>query len=256
MRIDVITLFPELIAQCASYGVVGRACERGIVQLLAWNPRDYAVGTDRRVDDRPYGGGPGMVLLLEPLHACLADIRAAMSQSAPVIYFTPQGQPLDQPTVRQLAGHSRLIFVCGRYEGIDERFVNQHVDHEISLGDFVLSGGELAAAAVIDAVTRLQPGSLGHDESAQLESFEAPLGILDHPHYTRPAEHPWGDVPAVLRSGNHAAIARWRRQQALGRTYVRRPDLLARAELTDDDRLLLSDYLRDQRSQQQKPMKS
>ena len=241
MRIDVMTLFPDFIAQAAAVGVVGRAQERGLLSLHGWNPRDYASGGYRRVDDRPFGGGPGMVMLLEPLRACLEAVRAADPVPAPVIYMSPQGAPLTQKKVRELATLPRMILLCGRYEGVDERFLQAEVDEELSIGDYVLSGGELAAAVVIDAVGRLQEGALNDAESAIQDSFEGD-GLLDCPHYTQPSSHPLGDVPAVLRSGDHAAIARWRRQQALGRTWLRRPDLLDEAGLSKADRLLLEAY--------------
>lgn len=239
MRIDVVSLFPEFIAQCAGFGVVGRAQERGLLSLHGWNPRDYAEGGYRRVDDRPFGGGPGMVMMIEPLQACLAATRAADTQTASVVYLTPQGAPLTQKKVRELAARPRLILLCGRYEGIDERLVAAEVDEEISIGDYVLSGGELAAAVVVDAVARLQEGALNAAESAAQDSFEVD-GLLDCPHYTHPASHAvLGDVPAVLRSGDHAAVARWRRQQALGRTWLRRPELLDETSLSKADRALL-----------------
>ena len=244
MRIDVMTLFPDFIAQAAAVGVVGRAQERGLLSLHGWNPRDYATGGYRRVDDRPFGGGPGMVMLLEPLRACLEAVRAADPVPAPVIYMSPQGAPLTQKKARELAALSRMILLCGRYEGVDERFLEAEVDEELSIGDYVLSGGELAAAVVIDAVGRLQEGALNDAESAIQDSFEGD-GLLDCPHYTQPSSHPLGDVPAVLRSGDHAAIARWRRQQALGRTWLRRPDLLDEAVLSKADRILLDAFRAD-----------
>lgn len=244
MRIDVMTLFPDFIAQAAAVGVVGRAQERGLLSLHGWNPRDYATGGYRRVDDRPFGGGPGMVMLLEPLRACLEAVRAADPVPAPVIYMSPQGAPLTQKKVRELAALPRMILLCGRYEGVDERFLESEVDEELSIGDYVLSGGELAAAVVIDAVGRLQEGALNDAESAIQDSFEGD-GLLDCPHYTQPSSHPLGDVPAVLRSGDHAAIARWRRQQALGRTWLRRPDLLDEAGLSKADRILLDAFRAD-----------
>ena len=244
MRIDVMTLFPDFIAQAAAVGVVGRAQERGLLSLHGWNPRDYASGGYRRVDDRPFGGGPGMVMLLEPLRACLEAVRAADPVPAPVIYMSPQGAPLTQKKVRELATLPRMILLRGRYEGVDERFLQAAVDEELSIGDYVLSGGELAAAVVIDAVGRLQEGALNDAESAIQDSFEGD-GLLDCPHYTQPSSHPLGDVPAVLRSGDHAAIARWRRQQALGRTWLRRPDLLDEAVLSKADRILLDAFRAD-----------
>ncbi|MET0288928.1 MAG: tRNA (guanosine(37)-N1)-methyltransferase TrmD [Pseudoxanthomonas sp.] len=242
MRIDVLTLFPDFIDQSASFGVVGRARERGLLQLQGWNPRDYAQGNYRRVDDRPFGGGPGMVMLIEPLRACLADARVADPTPAPLVYLTPQGRPLTQAKVRELAALPRLMLLCGRYEGVDERFIQAEVEEEISIGDYVLSGGELGAAVLVDAITRLQDGALGDAESAAQDSFEGEGGLLDCPHYSHPVQHDWGEVPAILRSGNHAAIARWRRQQSLGRTWLRRPDLLDEAALSKADRKLLDAF--------------
>jgi len=241
MRIDVMTLFPDFIAQAAAVGVVGRAQERGLLSLHGWNPRDFATGGYRRVDDRPFGGGPGMVMLIEPLQACLTAVRAADPAPAPVIYMSPQGAPLTQKKARELATLPRIILLCGRYEGVDERFLEAEVDEELSIGDYVLSGGELAAAVVIDAVGRLQEGALNDAESAVQDSFEGD-GLLDCPHYSQPSSHSLGDVPPVLRSGDHAAIARWRRQQALGRTWLRRPDLLDEAGLSKADRALLEAF--------------
>lgn len=240
MRIDLISLFPEFVAQCAAFGVVGRAGERGLLALHGWNPRDYAEGNYRRVDERPFGGGPGMVMLIDPLRAAIRAARAADPRPARVVYMSPQGARLDQAKVRELAGHERLILLCGRYEGVDERLIRAEVDEELSIGDYVLSGGELAAAVVVDAVARLQDGALGDAESAVQDSFED--GLLDCPHYTRPVEHELGAVPQVLMSGNHARIAQWRRQQSLGRTWQRRPDLLNEAALSKADRKLLEAY--------------
>jgi len=240
MRIDIVSLFPEFVAQCAAFGVVGRAVERGLLSVHGFNPRDYAEGNYRRVDDRPFGGGPGMVMLIDPLRASLRAAREADSAPAKVVYMSPQGAPLTQAKVRDLAGQERLILLCGRYEGIDERLIRAEVDEEISIGDYVLSGGELAAAVIVDAVARLREGVLGDAESAVQDSFEG--GLLDCPHYTRPVEHELGAVPEVLMSGNHAEIAKWRRMQSLGRTWQRRPDLLDEAALSKADRKLLEAY--------------
>lgn len=240
MRIDVVSLFPDFVAHVAGFGVVGRACERGLLEIHGWNPRDYAEGNYRRVDDRPFGGGPGMVMMIDPLRAAIRVARAADPAPAKVVYLTPQGVPLTQAKVRELAGRGRIILLCGRYEGIDERLLQAEVDEEISIGDYVLSGGELPAAVVIDAVARLQDGALNDAESAAQESFEGD-GLLDCPHYTRPVEHELGRVPEVLLSGNHAEIARWRRRQALLRTLHRRPDLLERAVLTAAERAWLAE---------------
>ena len=240
MRIDVVTLFPEFVQQCTFFGVIGRAVERGLLEVEAWNPRDYAEGGYRRVDDSVCGGGPGMVMLIEPLRKALAAARQAATNAAPVIYLSPQGKRLTQDKVRQLALLPRMILLCGRYEGIDERLVEREVDEELSIGDYVLSGGELAAAVVIDAIGRLQEGALGDAQSAVQDSFSD--GLLDCPHYTRPVSHEFGEVPAVLLSGDHAAIRRWRRMQALGRTWLRRPELLENMMLDQDDQHLLEEF--------------
>jgi len=249
MRIDIISLFPEFVAQVAGHGVVGRARERGLLSLHGWNPRDYAEGAYRRVDDRPFGGGPGMVMMIDPLRACIAAARAADQAPAKVVYLSPQGRPLTQARVRGLAAGPRVILLCGRYEGVDERLLAAEVDEELSIGDYVLSGGELAAAVVVDAVARLQEGALNDAESAAQDSF-GDEGLLDCPHYTRPVEHELGEVPPVLLSGNHAGIARWRRKQALGRTWLRRPGLLDREGLSAADRRLLEEFLDEQAGDQ------
>ncbi len=241
MRFDIVSLFPEFVAQLAAHGVVGRAGERGLLSIHGWNPRDHAEGNYRRVDDRPFGGGPGMVMLVDPLRAAIDAARTADPAPARVVYLSPQGQRLTQAKVRELAVQPRLILLCGRYEGVDERLLQHEVDEEISIGDYVLSGGELAAAVLVDAVARLQDGALNDAESALQDSFEGD-GLLDCPHYTRPLEHELGSVPEVLLSGNHAAIARWRRQQSLGRTWLRRPELLDDARLTKSDRQLLEAF--------------
>lgn len=243
MRIDVVTLFPEFVETCASIGVVGRAQERGLLQVKTWNPRDYAFDNYRRVDERPFGGGPGMVMLIDPLRDAIAAARSAAEGAARVIYLSPQGRRLTQAHVVEFARRDRLILLCGRYEGIDERLVEHAVDEELSIGDYVLSGGELAAAVVIDAIGRLQEGALNDAESAQQDSFSD--GLLDCPHYTRPEHHDWGSVPEVLTSGDHAAIARWRRKQALGRTWLRRPELLEALALNAADRKLLAEFQED-----------
>ena len=246
MRIDIVSLFPEFVAQVAGHGVVGRALERGLLSIHGWNPRDHAEGNYRRVDDRPFGGGPGMVMMIEPLRTAIAAARAADPRPAKVIYLSPQGAPLTQSKARELAGQARLILLCGRYEGVDERLLQAEVDEELSIGDYVLSGGELAAAVVIDATARLLPGALNDAESAAQDSFEGEGGLLDCPHYTRPLEHPLGGVPPVLLSGNHAEIAKWRRKQSLGRTWLRRPELIDRAVLSKADRALLEAFMAEQ----------
>jgi tRNA (guanine37-N1)-methyltransferase len=243
MRIDVITLFPEFIDQCAAVGVVGRAQERGLLQVQAWNPRNFATDNYRTVDERPYGGGPGMVMLIQPLRDALNAARAAAPASAKTIYLSPQGSRLTQAKVAELSQSERLILLCGRYEGVDERLIAHEVDEEISIGDYVLSGGELAAAVLIDAVGRLQEGALNDATSAQQDSFSD--GLLDCPHYTRPVQDALGEVPDVLQSGNHAVIRRWRLKQALGRTWLRRPDLLARRDLDKEARQLLEEFRRE-----------
>jgi tRNA (guanine37-N1)-methyltransferase len=243
MRIDVVTLFPEFVQQSAALGVIGRAQTRGLLELGTWNPRDFASDAYRRVDERPYGGGPGMVMLIEPLRAALAAAQAAVAAPAPVVYLSPQGARLTQARVEQFAQMPRLLLLCGRYEGVDERLLEHAVDEEISLGDYVLSGGELAAAVVLDAVGRLLPGVLNHSESAAQDSFAD--GLLDCPHYTRPERDALGDVPQVLLSGDHAAIRRWRLKQALGRTWLRRPDLLAERVLDAEQRQLLDEFRRE-----------
>ncbi|MEO8160195.1 MAG: tRNA (guanosine(37)-N1)-methyltransferase TrmD [Arenimonas sp.] len=243
MRIDVLTLFPDFIAQCARVGVVGRAAERGLISVHGWNPRDYATDNYRRVDERPFGGGPGMVMLMEPLGACLDAALAADPAPARVLYTSPQGVMLTQAKARELALLPRLVVVCGRYEGIDERFLDDRIDEEISIGDYVLSGGELAAAVLVDTVGRLQEGALNDAESASQDSFED--GLLDCPHYTRSESRGTDGVPPVLLSGDHAAIRRWRRQQSLGRTWLRRPELLQRLDLNKTDQSLLDAFQAD-----------
>lgn len=241
LRFDVLTLFPELFAPFQAAGVTRRAFEARAVDVHLWPLRDHAQDTYRRVDDRPYGGGPGMVMLVEPLERALAAVRAATSGPAPVILFTPAGTPLTQARVRQLAQGQGAVLVCGRYEGIDQRFIDRHVDEELSLGDFVLSGGEIPALALLDAVARLQPGVLNDAASHQQDSFSD--GLLDCPHYSRPEVWAGAAVPPVLLSGHHAGIARWRREQQLALSARRRPDLIATAraagQLSPADEALL-----------------
>ncbi|HET6633108.1 MAG TPA: tRNA (guanosine(37)-N1)-methyltransferase TrmD [Rhodanobacteraceae bacterium] len=243
MRIDVVTLFPELVRQVATAGVVGRAFERGLLELETWNPRDHARDHYRSVDDRPFGGGPGMVMMIEPVRAALDAARAAAPEAPHVVYLSPQGTRLTQGRVAELAAMPRLVLLCGRYEGVDERLLEHAVDEELSIGDYVISGGELAAAVVVDAVGRLQEGALNDAQSAQQDSFSD--GLLDCPHYTRPPQHAFGEVPAVLLSGDHAAIRRWRLKQALGRTWLRRPDLLHEVELDSEAQALLDAFRRE-----------
>ncbi|MEX0731650.1 MAG: tRNA (guanosine(37)-N1)-methyltransferase TrmD [Aquisalimonadaceae bacterium] len=245
MRIDVVTLFPELVEAVTGYGVTGRAAERGLLGLRAWNPRNDAADRHRTVDDRPYGGGPGMVMRVEPLRTTIQRARVADPRPVKVSYLSPQGRRLDQALVRELAGRERLLLVCGRYEGIDERLIAAEVDEEISVGDYVLSGGELPAMALVDAVARLLPGVLGHADSADEDSFTD--GVLDYPHYTRPEVIDGMSVPPVLLGGDHQAIAAWRRKQALGRTWLRRPDLIDRLTLDDDSSRLLQEFIDERR---------
>ena len=240
MRIDVVTLFPEMVQQAAGYGIQGRAIQRGLLELETWNPRDYSEDRHGAVDDRPYGGGPGMVMQVQPLRAAIRAARSA-GIAAPVIYLSPQGRRFDQQKALELAGLERLVLLTGRYEGIDERIIDMDVDEELSIGDYVLSGGELPALVVLDAVTRLLPGALGDEDSAQNDSFMDVL--LDYPHYTRPEEIDGKRVPDVLISGNHSLIDRWRRKQALGRTWQRRPDLLEALQLDAEQQELLNEFI-------------
>ncbi len=240
MHIEVVSLFPEEVLSVGRFGVVGRGVDAGLVTLGAVNPRDHATDIHRTVDDRPYGGGPGMVMRCEPLGAAIREARDRAGPGARVICLSPQGRRFEQSLARELAGLPAMVLVAGRYEGIDERLFDSDIDDELSIGDFVLSGGEIAAMAVIDATVRLLPGVLGAQESAQQDSFED--GLLDCPHYTRPESVGGVRVPAVLLSGDHAAIARWRLKQALGRTWERRPDLLADRALTGEERELLDEY--------------
>ncbi|MGD8358778.1 MAG: tRNA (guanosine(37)-N1)-methyltransferase TrmD [Lysobacterales bacterium] len=240
MKVQVITLFPEAFRPLVGLGVTGRALESGKIELNLLNPRDFAADRHRTVDDRPYGGGPGMVMAVEPLRSAIRAARDQAVDGTRVCLLSPQGQPLTQAAVRGLAQREELILVCGRYEGIDERLIEMEIDEEWSIGDYVLSGGELAAAVVIDAVARLLPGVLGHEHSAQQDSFTD--GVLDCQHYTRPETIEGRGVPAVLLSGDHAAIERWRRKQALGRTWLRRPDLLDKLELDEESKVLLAEF--------------
>jgi tRNA (guanine37-N1)-methyltransferase len=235
VRIDVVTLFPEMIRAQAGFGIQGRA-----VELVTWNPRDYTLDRHGSVDDKPYGGGPGMVMQVQPLRAALQAAKSA-GPDAPVIYLSPQGGRFTQDTARRLAGRERLILLAGRYEGIDERLIDMEVDEELSIGDYVLSGGELPALVVMDAVTRLLPGALGDAASASEDSFMD--GLLDFPHYTRPERVGEQRVPEVLLSGNHAAIRRWRHKQALGRTRLKRPDLLEALTLDEPEQALLNEFI-------------
>jgi tRNA (guanine37-N1)-methyltransferase len=247
MHIGVVTLFPEMFQAITDYGVSGRAVKQQLLQLQTWNPRDYTDDRHRTVDDRPYGGGPGMVMKIEPLRLAIGAAKAALGESAKVIYLSPQGRQLDQQGVEELATNERLIMVAGRYEGIDERLIQAVIDEEWSIGDYVLSGGELAAMVMIDAVVRQVPGVLGHELSAQEDSFAD--GLLDCPHYTRPEIYQGKPVPSVLLSGDHEKIRRWRLQQALGRTWLRRPELLEQRELSSEEQELLAQFVAEHQPQ-------
>ena len=239
-RIGVISLFPELVAPVMQVGVVGRAAERGLIALEQLSPRDFTTDRHRTVDDRPYGGGPGMVLKHEPLRDAVRELRRRLPPGCREFVLTAQGRPFDQALARELASAPGLLLVCGRYEGIDERFAENEVTTELSLGDYVLSGGELAAAVVIDAVTRLLPGVLGDESSHVEDSFTA--GLLDCPQYTRPEVVDGREVPSVLLGGDHEAIRRWRLKQALGRTWLKRPGLLAQRQLEPEEEELLAEF--------------
>ncbi|HEX4300388.1 MAG TPA: tRNA (guanosine(37)-N1)-methyltransferase TrmD [Gammaproteobacteria bacterium] len=243
MHIEVITLFPESVTTLLQFGVTGRAVERKLLQVGTENPRDHATDKHKSVDDRPYGGGPGMVMKVETLRAAIHAAKARTGTGAKVIYLSPQGRQLDQAGVQELAKHPALILVAGRYEGVDERLIETEVDEEWSIGDYVLSGGELPALVMIDALARLIPGALNDEESAAQDSFMN--GLLDCPHYTRPEDLEGRRVPEVLLSGDHAAIRRWRMQQMLGRTWLRRPDLLKELALSAEQQELLEDFIRD-----------
>ena len=244
MRVDVVTLFPDMIRDCCGYGIPRIAREKGLLQLETWNPRDYSRDRHRNVDDRPYGGGPGMVMQVQPVAEAIAEARR--HGDGPVIYLSPQGRRLDQAAVRRFAALPHMILLAGRYEGIDERLIEREVDEEWSIGDYVLSGGEPAVLVWIDALARLIPGALGDEESALYDSFMD--GLLDYPHYTRPEVADGLAVPAVLTGGNHAEIARWRMKQSLGRTWQRRPDLLAQVDLNKEQQALLAEFISERQS--------
>jgi tRNA (guanine37-N1)-methyltransferase len=244
LQIDVISLFPAMFEAVTDSGITSRARERKLYELVLWNPRDFAINSYRAVDDRPYGGGPGMVMMVEPLEkavqAARARQRSARVKKPRVLHLTPQGRVLSQAMVGELAGETGLVMIAGRYEGVDERLVRRVVDDEVSIGDYVISGGELAAMVVIDAVVRQLPGALGDADSVAQDSFVN--GLLDHPHYTRPEVYEGDAAPAVLLSGDHAHIARWRSKQALGRTWQRRPDLLEKRNLSAAESTLLEEF--------------
>ncbi|HDH15728.1 MAG TPA: tRNA (guanosine(37)-N1)-methyltransferase TrmD [Gammaproteobacteria bacterium] len=243
LNIDVITLFPGMFDALTKYGVTSRAVEKGFLSVDCWNPRDYTEDRHRTVDDRPYGGGPGMVMKTGPLEKTLDAIlnqRSQQGKDRKVIYLSPQGRTFNHMTAKDFASLPGMVLLSGRYEGIDERFIREHIDHEVSIGDFVLTGGELPAMVLIDAVARLLPGVLGNDGSAEADSFVD--GLLDCPHYTRPETYKGQQVPGVLLSGNHEAIRRWRLKQSLGQTWLRRPELLELVDLDDEQIKLLDEF--------------
>ncbi|MBL4638038.1 MAG: tRNA (guanosine(37)-N1)-methyltransferase TrmD [Proteobacteria bacterium] len=247
MRLGVVSLFPQMFDAITQYGVTGRAVTQGKLSLDYWNPRDFTQDKHRTVDDRPYGGGPGMVMKVEPLRDAIHAAKQQLGQQTKVVYLSPQGKLLDQQNLIELATRDAMIFVAGRYEGVDERLIEQEIDEEWSIGDYVLSGGELAAMVLIDGVARLLPGVLGDDESAQQDSFMN--GLLDCPHYTRPERIIDQSVPEVLLGGDHEAIRKWRLKQSLGRTWLRRPDLLAMDTLTDEQKALLEQFIAEHRQE-------
>lgn len=254
MQFGIISIFPEMFQALTEQGVTGRAVNKGLVSFDVWNPRDFTTDKHRTVDDRPYGGGPGMLMKVEPLEQAIAAAKAKLGPQSKVIYLSPQGRTLDQAGAEELAGqfspsHSStegeggLIFLAGRYEGVDERLIQAHIDQEWSIGDYVLSGGELAAMVMMDSIIRLLPGVLGHELSAVEDSFTD--GLLDCPHYTRPEDYKGQQVPDILLSGNHKKIKEWRLKQALGRTWQRRPDLLEQRPLSKAETALLQEYMRE-----------
>ncbi|MBQ61303.1 MAG: tRNA (guanosine(37)-N1)-methyltransferase TrmD [Gammaproteobacteria bacterium] len=243
MWLGIISLFPEMFRAVSDSGITRRAIEAGILELDFWNPRDFAADKHRTVDDKPYGGGPGMLMKVGPLRDAIRAARERAGSECKVIYLSPQGEKLDQEKLVSLSASEKLILVAGRYEGVDERVVEQEIDAEYSIGDYVLSGGELPAMVLIDGITRLLPGAVGDPESVSQDSFEQ--GLLDYPQYTRPEEVDGEQVPAVLLSGDHEKIRRWRLKQSLGRTYIRRPDLVEKLDLDEEEKNLLDEYLQD-----------
>ncbi len=246
MKIALVTLFPEMLKAVTEFGISGRAVRQGLLELATWSPRDFAHDKHKTVDDRPYGGGPGMLMMVQPLRDAInaaKDWANTEEALAKVIYLSPQGKVFNQQAAVSMANDTNLVLVAGRYEGIDERLIQALIDEEWSIGDYVLSGGELAAMVIVDAITRLQPGALGHEQSAEQDSFTE--GLLDCPHYTRPEDFDGMRVPDVLLSGNHAQIRRWRLKQSLGRTWQRRPDLLQAIKLTEEQQALLTEFRRD-----------
>ncbi|MFH0257336.1 tRNA (guanosine(37)-N1)-methyltransferase TrmD [Vibrio rumoiensis] len=246
MWIGIISLFPDMFRAISEFGVTGQAVKKGLLSLESWNPRDFTHDKHRTVDDRPYGGGPGMLMMVQPLSDAINAAKQASPGKAKVIYLSPQGRKLDQAGVEELATNENLILICGRYEGVDERIIESYVDEEWSIGDFVMTGGEIPAMTLIDSVSRFVPGVLGDFASAEEDSFAN--GLLDCPHYTRPEVLNQKTVPSVLTSGNHEDIRRWRLKQSLGRTWLRRPELLENLALTDEQEQLLAQFISEQRS--------
>ncbi|MGF1684627.1 tRNA (guanosine(37)-N1)-methyltransferase TrmD [Photobacterium minamisatsumaniensis] len=249
MKVGIISLFPDMFNAITNFGVTGQAVKKGLLSVETWNPRDFTHDKHRTVDDRPYGGGPGMLMMVQPLRDAIHTAKQSVKGPTKVIYLSPQGRKLDQAGVEELAQNENLILICGRYEGVDERIIQQEVDEEWSIGDFVLTGGELPAMTLVDAVVRFVPGVLGDFASAEEDSFAN--GLLDCPHYTRPDVLDGQEAPKVLLSGNHKDISRWRLKQSLGRTWLRRPELLENLALTDDQEFLLAEFIRENKASNQ-----
>jgi tRNA (guanine37-N1)-methyltransferase len=242
-QIDVVTLFPEMFTALTDSGITGRAVRKELLNIRFWNPRDFTSDRHQTVDDRPYGGGPGMVMAIKPLQEAIGRARRAQGEGSHLIYLSPQGKQLNQRKVKELVDREKLVLLCGRYEGIDERLIQAEVDEEISIGDYVLSGGELPAMVLLDALIRQLPGALGHEDSAQQDSFAE--GLMDCPHYTRPEQYEGQVVPSILLSGNHEQIRRWRLKQSLGRTWQRRPELLSELVLDEEQKQLLEEFIQE-----------
>ncbi|WP_076586111.1 tRNA (guanosine(37)-N1)-methyltransferase TrmD [Vibrio ostreicida] len=246
MWIGIISLFPEMFRSVTDYGVTGQAVKKGLLSVTTWNPRDFTHDKHRTVDDRPYGGGPGMLMMVQPLRDAIHTAKKAAPGKTKVIYLSPQGRKLDQKGVEELATNENMLLICGRYEGVDERVIQSEVDEEWSIGDFVMTGGEIPAMTLIDSVSRFVPGVLGDFASAEEDSFAN--GLLDCPHYTRPELLDGQEVPTVLKSGNHKDIRLWRLKQSLGRTWMRRPELLENLALTDEQEQLLAEFIREHKA--------
>lgn len=246
MWVGVISLFPEMFRSVTDFGVTGQAVKKGLLTVQTWNPRDFTHDKHRTVDDRPYGGGPGMLMMVQPLRDAIHEAKKTAPGKTKVIYLSPQGRKLDQQGVEELATNENLLLICGRYEGVDERIIQSEVDEEWSIGDFVMTGGEIPAMTLIDSVSRFVPGVLGDFASAEEDSFAN--GLLDCPHYTRPEVLNGTEVPAVLKSGNHKDIRRWRLKQSLGRTWLRRPEMLENLALTDEQEILLVEFINEHKS--------